>query len=348
MFPLFLAPPASSNSSKPMPQTPLARKRKLETLRNQIPPEGQLCENNCGQTARFHLLRTIRTATGTIVRWYWCCSNHYRKCPTGCKAAEEKKRKTSLERYGVEHPMRNPQTIQKRDRTEMERYGVTNVMHLQEFVDRRQRSIILHNGSLRCGYETRLARFREATGLSHWNSIPGQGQRVQAAIRLRFGTHYSKNAEWRSERLERTGYEHPRADPAVEMKRTRTCLGRYGAPYRIKRFEPFVFPSGRTVLVREPRVLQRLLARGVVESDIAVGADCPIFVYEGGRYVPDVLVRSEKLIIQVGRKKNLAIATAILNAGYRFEFHTPKRKRLPNPLRRGRFVHMDATLWSRQ
>ena len=361
-----------------MPVKPEIIKMRNEAKRAETPPSDQLCENGCGSPAQFHLMRSIKTETGVILRWYWCCAKHYKKCPAKKAASEEAKRSTTKDRYGVEHHMQAPSFVKKKEQTCLERYGVINPISLPEFVEKKQQTEIARHGSLRSGFDHRRELLRKLFGVENVFQLPGMGQRIQQTIRAKYGQHYSKNQEWRDRYKEETGYEHSRQNPAYEAKRAATCVARYGVvgPYEneevrargrrtnLEKFgvahpmqspkfyytqlkagytrKPFTFPSGRTIQVQgyEPQVIQELLDSGVPESNILTGIDCPSFFYnfEGKlhRYYPDILIKSQNLIIEVKSVytyqktlvMNQAKAMAVVEAGYNFEFRIKHPQRL--------------------
>jgi hypothetical protein len=284
----------------------------------ELPSEGQLCENGCGSLAKFHLMKSVKTNTGQVLHWYWCCSDHYKKCPAKCAHSEEERRKTSLERYGVEHHTQDHSFIEKREQTCLNRYGVANPISLPEFVAKKQETEISRHGSLKSGYEKRKAVLQKMFGVDNVFQIPGMGRRIQETINARYGGHYAKNKKWKEGQRIKTGYEHPRQNPECEAKRALTCVARYGvtAPYQsaeirakgevtnINKYgvpyplqspiffhsrlklgyarKTFTFPSGKTIQVQgyEPLVIQELLDSGTSEADILTGIDCPSFFYE--------------------------------------------------------------------
>lgn len=300
-----------------MPRTKEAQKLYLEAKRNETPPEGQLCENGCNSLAGFHLMRSIKTETGTIIRWFWCCSNHYRKCPAKLKKAEEARTATSLAKYGVAHHMQLAETIEKRDKTSVKLFGVSHAMKLPEVIERKHQTEIKNNGDLGQSYRTRSAALMDTHGVENISQVPGVAEKIQESILQRFGGYFSSNEEWKRQYKEVTGYEHPRQRPEVEAQRALTCIQRYGVKYPLQigvfrqkaratflrkygaphpmqspafyfaklrngyKWKPFTYPSGRVINTQgyESLIIQELLDSGVQEEDIYVGLECPNFEY---------------------------------------------------------------------
>lgn len=96
---------------------------KAEKERTAEIPEGQLCENGCGQPARFRLRRHEKTETGVRKVWFWCCSQHYKGCPVKAKVADKKFRATNMELYGEEIPLRAQAVKAKRAEANTAKFG---------------------------------------------------------------------------------------------------------------------------------------------------------------------------------------------------------------------------------
>jgi len=52
-------------------------------------------------------------------------------CPRECGCVSASRRKSSMDKYGVPHPMQNKQCQEKRERTTLQRYGVKNVFQVE-------------------------------------------------------------------------------------------------------------------------------------------------------------------------------------------------------------------------
>lgn len=198
------------------------------------PPPGQLCENGCGELARFHLSRNTETPTGHCVRWYWCCNDHYRKCSALLESAEEKRQATHIARYGSVFAQ---EFLDKRDQTSIERYGVSHAMKLPEFIEKKQQVELERHGSLTTGIEKSQATRLKLHGTRYVFCLPGMALKAQATMRARFGgVHYSQNQQWQDDYEKATGFTHPKRNPKVEAKRIKTCITRYSVthPMQVK------------------------------------------------------------------------------------------------------------------
>jgi hypothetical protein len=273
-------------------------------------PEGQLCENGCGQLAGFHLLRNVKTETGTRQRWYWCCSSHYRKCPAAKTAARKKQKATTLERLGVENHQSLPEIQEKRRATNLKRYGYEHPNQVPEFFEKRR--------------ATNLERFGNVEAVASESVIA----KKKAVVAERYGARNVFQLH------------------AVKEKSKRTLIKRLGVPYyvqhgpsfrKIKKglfgFKDYALPSGRIIKLQgyEPDAVATLLQTHQ-ESDLDFDA-IPSFTYEDGFgrecvYHPDLHLLAENLIIEVKSHWTLAEnyeinkrkQLAVLASGRRFQF----------------------------
>jgi len=93
-----------------------------------------LCEYGCGQPAK-HQFKNGK----------WCCSKYSSQCPeikrkiskklsgiTVSKETIEKRKRTSLKKYGVDNPSKSNEIIEKIKETFLRKYGVDNISKLPE------------------------------------------------------------------------------------------------------------------------------------------------------------------------------------------------------------------------
>lgn len=299
-----------------MPATTQSNRARREALSNLPPPDGQLCENGCGRLAHHHLMRSVKTETGHVLRWYWCCADHYKRCPVSHKTSEQKKTQTSIERFGVAHHMQSPEILAKRDQTSVERYGVSHAMKLPEFVAKKQAAEIEHHGALRHSFDLRVKRLQEQhPDLSNWAQLPETVEAIRATCVTRYGGHHFQN-------------------PAL--------FERYQRRSKYKCY-PYTLPSGRIIQVQgyENEIIDELLIEGVLESDLRFGSECPGIWYEQGgkrhRYHPDIFIVSQNLVVEVKSdytfvnafETNMLKAAATKEVGYSVQFRIRRSRKSP-------------------
>lgn len=320
-----------SDEKRKARQTALREKRAAET-----PPEGQLCEKGCGQLAKYHIGHLEKTPTGRVLRWHWCCSSHYRRCPAANAEARKKQKATTLERYGVESHQQSPKFIESYTRTCRERYGVDFATQTEEVKEKRKNtnlSIYGNAGAMSSEVLERRARtVRERYGVDNVAQAEHVKMKILRTFLKNYGMHPMKRKDYRermhlsalgsqsqreSTNLQRYGSKSPSQSPVCKAKSVRTSLARYGVShYRqhgptFRRIlinmyisKTYILPSGRVIKLQgyEPDAVNQLLCtRSEAELDFDNIPSIPYADTDGHKrvYYPDIFVPKENLIIEV-------------------------------------------------
>lgn len=177
-------------------------------------------------------------------------SEHAVTCSKECKLAlrfkngnpfkdpafREKALQSYKEKTGYDHPMHNPEVVNKIKATNLERYGDEAFVRTESY---KQKSIV-----------TNLERYG-----TEW---PMQNTDIQEKSRQTLFEHYNVLSPMHSQEiiqrfkqnyLERTGYDHPANNPAVQAKRHKTNLQLYGVEEAIAS-ESVRAKSKQTILER--------------------------------------------------------------------------------------------------
>ncbi len=162
----------------------LTVKERIEIKKRMRPPKGQLCENGCGNPARFHVMRVVKTSIGRTIQWYWACSRHYMKCPSKKEEAIKIKTATTQERYGCEHHMQDKTVVEKREQTYISKYGVPHPIQDPEVMKRKLISNIINHTDKK-GKRIKVSR----TFLPD-RVFPMQDPEIQKTVRDKRGSSY--------------------------------------------------------------------------------------------------------------------------------------------------------------
>lgn len=191
------------------------------------------CSKECSDKLKYQtLMNSMKEIYGVT---------HYTQVPefkdkadaTRIKHIEQQRehfRKTCLERYGVDHPMKVPEIHQRSVETNLERYGVENPSYNDDI--KRKISEIAKSDEFQAKYR--------ATSLAHYGvEYPAQSAEVQEQMQQtcieKYGVPYStQNTEIKkklSDSLIRTHMLHPEIVAQQQAKAKQTILERYGVEH---------------------------------------------------------------------------------------------------------------------
>jgi hypothetical protein len=305
-----------------------------ENMRKKTPtiPEGKLCDNGCGQLAKWWI--PLSDAPGPNKRNpKWCCCKHSLACPAAKEVALRKRRETSLAKYGTENYQALPQTREKFKQTCQEHFGAEAPMLSKEISAKRVETNLARYGNAGAMSPETVAK-RDKTvlarhGVVNVGQLEGVKEKARDTCQIEYGSNF-----WQSSEVGRAQISDAHKSPELQARRRRTCLRRYGIPHQMTeaakekqritsmqhfgvthhfksrtwfyshlfKTKEYIFPSGRTVQVQgfEPKALDRLLALGVPEMNIVVGIEVPTVIYtvdeKSHTYYPDILVRGLGLV----------------------------------------------------
>jgi hypothetical protein len=287
------------------------------------PSDSELCYYGCNKTAQF--------TAGKLKRP--CCSRIFSQCSAildkrkktsliryGVLAFQapdfrEKSKATLLQNYGVTVPAKSPLIIQKMQDTSMIRYGVKNAMQSKDVVDKLRRTFLTKYGVVN---PTQLSEVKE-------RKIQTLQERYGCSCPFLMEDFQSKVQKFFQEKF---GVNNPMQVPHILEKQQRSSL----------RSKLFVYPSGKITRLQgyEPQVVSELLKQGILEEEILTSqSKVPVIWYElkgrKRRYFPDFYIPHLNLILEVKStwtlygyseywEMNKAKRQACKDAGYNFNF----------------------------
>lgn len=310
---------------------------RAERERNAPIPLGQLCENNCGQPAKFRLRRHVKTPTGEKKVWFWCCSEHYKGCPAKAKAADQKFRATNLEIYGEEIPLRAQAVKDKRAKANTAKFGGASPMASVAVREKRAQTNRERYGNAGAMssevMERRESTVQERYGVANVFQAEEVQDRIRETLQTVYGVaHHMQRADYkilmsekakesdpqrRATMVARYGVEFAMQGEQGRAAYRATCLSRFGATHSRKNsaffrtikkgmfgFKPYTLPSGRVLHLQgyEGLVLTELLATYPESAFDFDTLPAVPYVDPQGRervYHPDIFIPGENLIIEV-------------------------------------------------
>lgn len=135
----------------------------------------------------------------TIVRGFELHNLERKSQEEAYATQQESTRRTSLEKYGVEHPLMSKDVMEKRDKTNLERYGVKNPAQSPKIIDKRKKTNLEKYGT-EWGLDSKLVR-----------------EKSENTMQERYGVNnYFEKTELLKEKLkEKYGVDHPSRIPGV-------------------------------------------------------------------------------------------------------------------------------------
>ena len=144
------------------------------------------------------------------------CANELISRSTSNASIIEKRKKTNLERYGVEHAAQCDEIKEKTIQTNLERYGVTHSSKLKETQDKKRKTNRDQYG-VDCVFQSDEVRNKLRRKLIEKYGVenPGQSEEIRQKVK--------------QTSLQRYGVENPMMNDNVKAKLKQTNLRRYGS-----------------------------------------------------------------------------------------------------------------------
>lgn len=229
------------------------------------------------------------------------------------KYFEREYKKTMKRKYGVDHYSKTKEYKEKVKTALNERYGVDNIMKNKKFS------------------EEFFERYKKKTGFDTPLNNPEVREKIKETLEEVYGVNHNFKI------------------PEVIEKREKTWIKNYGVDHPMKNififyklfynYRDYIFPSGRIERIQgyEDKAIDELLDNGVKENDIIIN-DIEIQDYIGEiyyfyeektrRYYPDIFIKSQNKIIEVksdytfekDKEKNIEKEKAVIKLGINFEF----------------------------
>lgn len=282
----------------------------------------------CGRTVSF---KSIKRGYSEFCSSY--CSNH-------SEINNEKRRKTSIKRYGAENVSKTNYFKEKYKETINKKYGVDHYSKTNEYKIKfkstmNKRYGVEHPMKDASFVEDFFKKYEEKTGFKTPLNNPEIRNKIIETL------------------IEVYGVDHNLKIPEIIEKRKNTWIKNYGVEHPMKdinifykvfynsvlQYKDYIFPSGRIEKIQgyEDKTLDELLSNGINEDDIIVN-DIEIEKYIGQiyyefnnkthRYYPDIFIKSINTIIEVKSsytyekdiEKNLLKEMAIRGKNINFKF----------------------------
>lgn len=159
--------------------------------------------------------------------------------------AKERRRETSLKRYGVDDARRSPEANAQRERTNQERYGAANPFSKEATTFSKvqaslegKRPVLKgdDNPFAKPGVQRKIrATLQERYGVTNPQQVPEIRAATRATCQERFGGEFLGSPEIRAKaeatNVGRYGVAFPGGTPSVQARVRATNMGRYGVPY---------------------------------------------------------------------------------------------------------------------
>lgn len=253
------------------------------------------------------------------------CAEYNGSCP----ALKERKRQTSLKKYGVSNPFKAKEIKEQIRTTNLEKYGTVDPGNLPEFRTK-ARNTMMQNYGVEHTFQNGVLRDRiKLTWVDKYGA-----DNPQRILKIKNKTKQTC--------MEKYGSEYVICSKLVREKANATIQSRYGVSNPTqnpeilerahrRRSKKYTFPSGKTVQVMgyEPKVLDDLLKSGIPESEIITekGLVPRIKYHFDGKtryYFPDIYLPRFNMIIEVKslytwkieKEKNMAKIKACVAAGF--------------------------------
>jgi len=163
-----------------------------------------LCEcDNC-KTQKYIEFRTYYKITNKLTDKYYC-----KKC------SYIKNKKTNLIKYGVEHPMKNQDIVNKILRTNNERYGENSASKLDKTKKKQEKTNLIKYGCKSPLQNKKIQQKYKKTMVEKYGvEYPIQNTNIKETIK--------------ETNLERYGYDNPMKNTIIHNKMKNTMLMKYG------------------------------------------------------------------------------------------------------------------------
>jgi hypothetical protein len=245
-------------------------------------------------------------------------------------SANDKRKKTCLEKYGHESCMQNIGIKEKLKKTVIEKYGV-NYTWQNEIVKQK----IIETNILKYGVKNatqnkdiqdkRKATLQQKYNVEYSGQIPESREKYKITCLNRYGAENSSQVNEFKEKKKTTclknyGVEYPSQSDEIKKAQKTKHIEKYGVEFPMQRSEvmaknkkscfkkkEYLFPSGRKEMIQgfEHFALNDILNDNVLEADIVVGEDKvpEIWYFDNDgikhRHYVDIFIPSQNKCIEV-------------------------------------------------
>lgn len=276
--------------------------------------------------------------------------------PSQTQVIKDKKRESSLEKYGTETVLQSDIVKDKIKKTNLERYGYENVSQSEHTKTKIKKTMVDRYG-VENALQSKIIQNRvNTTNIEKYGTpwVCGSDYMTEKSKITnieKYGVPYITQTSDFLEKTKETslrkyGTEHPSQSDKVKAACVANSLEKYGTEHPMKNHEyyhdfityrqykkkEYSFPSGNIVLVQgyEDRAIDKLL-KEFEEQDIIIGEGVPSFEYtlEGKTktYYPDIYVESTNTVIEVkstytvrcDKEMNIEKWKSVIMNGYNFK-----------------------------
>ena len=221
------------------------------------------------------------------------------------KEVQERRRKTWLEKYNVNNPMKNPEIRKKQINTLFKNHGVTNPMFSEEIVNKRKRDFFEKYG-VETSFESEIFR-----------------NKAKQTLLKKYGVENPMQCEEIFERSKNSAF-----------KRKNYTLPS-GKIIKIQGYEGFCLDE--LILIGgilEEEIFSYFIIKHDNIKDVKMPEIWYYFNEKDRRYYPDFYIPSENCIIEVksqytfekDKEKNFAKAAACVELGYNYQIRIYNKK----------------------
>lgn len=310
-------------------------------------------QQNCGRSCGANSLSRQEKRLDTINKMGH--EVHYSK-------ANETRKRSCLDKYGVEHALQVNAIKAKQEQTTLDRFGVRNAYQSDEIKQKiKQQNLdtygVEFNSQRQDSRTARKNTFMERYGVHSPFLLEEFRTKVRGRIKERHGVEYALQSPECMEKLKQTNLERygveyvPQHTETQRKIRKNTIRGSYKTKTITINNKEFV------CMGYEPQVLQFLVDNGVDVESITTDAIEPIpYVHSGKnrRYFPDIYISKRNTLLEVkssftydtNRSVNLLKQTASSAAGFNhyIVIWSEKTRNLSRVIRNGCDVSVDDLL----
>lgn len=243
----------------------------------------------------------------------------------------DKMKKTNLERYGTENPMKNDKIKEKLKASIIEKYGVENVSQNNIIKEKKKETSMKNYGSEYAMQNIEHRAKVKTTILEKYNveyylQSNDKKEKSKKTCIERYNVEYPiQNVDVRTKAINTLlfnyGVQNPSQSKEIQDKKIETSLQKYGVENPMqnkdiqqrseknsKRLKDYIMPSGeiRKVQGYEPFALDILITQYTEEQIINSRKDVPRIKYKNNYknkyYFPDIFIPHENKIIEVKSK----------------------------------------------
>jgi hypothetical protein len=251
----------------------------------------------------------------TFTRGYGYCSR-----PESCQCHKDDEKTHSKEMWKNKTKSEKEAAQKKREKTNIKKYGVSNTGQTPQAIASREKTYKIPARVEEIGRKIKKTKL-EKYGDEDWVNTP---KRKKTCLE-RYGVeeHLSRPEVWdtiRKTNMEKYGVEYPSQSPIIREKQKQSMMEKYGVEHALQfpeffrkaqgsstRHKDYQFPSGRVESVQgfEPFALDRMLSiESVAENDIQLGCNVPKipWIDEKGNnrvHYPDIYIQSQNRIVEV-------------------------------------------------